>query len=98
MSKNKDKQSTGLMPFLAFVAVLLIGIWATIVFIINQIDGITIDGPIVGLLNAVGVALGAIVAAVYSFRFARARGMVWFIIWVLAVIVIVVFIVLGIVI
>jgi len=97
MSKKNNSQSNGLMPFVAFIAVLLLGLWALIVFIINAVDAIEISGRAVNALYSVGVALGAIVAAVYSYRFARSKGMVWFIIWVIAIILIVVFIILGIV-
>ncbi|MCL2370009.1 MAG: hypothetical protein FWC80_02110 [Firmicutes bacterium] len=84
------------MPLIAFLAVILIGIWAFIVFIINAIDAINIDGPFLAIIMNVGVILGALVAAYYSFAFARTRGKLWFILWVIAVILIVVFMVLGI--
>ena len=93
--RGSNNQPIDLMQLLAFCAVILLGLWAFIIFIVNGTGFITIGGRGVQIINNIGVALGAIVAMFYSYRFARTRGTAWFVIWVIAVVVLIVFLVLG---
>ena len=93
---NKNNNSPGLMPAVAFVAVLALGVVSLFIFLTNS-DILTVNATIQSIFWTVGIALGAFVAAYYSFRFAKSRGMVWFVIWAIAIVLIIVFLVLGIV-
>jgi len=84
-----------LMAFLAFIAVILIGVSLAIGFIFDRLV-IQIGGvDLVWLINHVAVVLGAIVAMYYSYGYVRNRSKGLFITWIIAVIVILVFVVLS---
>ena len=94
---NRGGGNRSLMEFIAFIAVVLMGIWLAIHFIINQTGWVTLEGRMVNLLNFVAIALGAVVALYYSYFWARnAKWKGWFIVWVIALILVVVFLILGI--
>jgi len=85
-----------LMEMLAFVAVIALGVWVTIVFIINRWSPDFLTGTVVALLNTIAIALGALVALYYSYFYVRTKGKAAFAVWVVALILIIVFLVLGI--
>ena len=85
-------QGSKLMNFIAFCAVLFIGLALMIAWIFSE------SGQFAGALNLIAQILAYIVVAYYSFMYAHRkweRKRVWFLIaWVAAVVLIIIFVIL----
>lgn len=82
MGKNNN---SSIWPLIAF----LVLIFMAVAYILNW------AGIGSGHLMLVAAILSAVMIGVYSYFWARPKGMVWFIIWLVALIVVVVFILGG---
>jgi hypothetical protein len=80
--------SIGVLNMLSYIAVIALGIILALAYFF---DG---DG---GYLGAIAYALACIVIACYSWRWARVRGIIYIIPWVIAVVLIVIFVILPII-
>ena len=92
--RNRGGRGSGdLLALLAFIAIMLLGLALMLRFILGAIDSVN-DG-ISGWIERVALAIAIFIPALLSYREARRRGTVWFVLWVIAIILVVVFYILA---
>jgi hypothetical protein len=79
---NSSGGSTGVLNFLAYIAVVMVGLMLAIAYFLKGNGGV---------LGDIANALAYIVTACYSWRYARNKGIVWVVVWGVAVALIAVF-------
>lgn len=95
MAKKSNNSGGDLLGAIAFVAVLLMGLGIAIGVALNWTGNATIMS-IGNWLKNIAILLGLLVAIFYSYRAARTKTRVWFVLWIVAVVLIIVFYVIGI--
>jgi hypothetical protein len=88
MTTRSSGSSTNLLNFLAYIAVIAIGVALFISWLFKT------NGNLSGALTIIANTLAYIVTACYSWRWARYRNIAFVIIWVAAVVLIAVFMIL----
>ena len=90
MRRRRSGGGTGQwMPFLSFVAILLLGLALMLIFTIGRVWG---DFASIGrIIERIAIAIALIVPLILSYYEARSRGTVWFVLWVISMILVIVF-------
>ena len=81
------------MAFISFIAIMLLGLALALSFtfrMLNNHTSITIHTNIPEIIERIAIALALIVPLVMSYREARARSNVWFVLWIIAVILVII--------
>ena len=80
--KERRKGGSGdFLAFLSFVAVLLLGLALLLSWVLSFFE---LSTTIAGWISSIAIGIALIVPLFLSFREARARGNVWFILWIIA--------------
>lgn len=89
---NSTNRWRHFVHFLAYIAVIMIGIALALSFILSKVG---VSSSIVGSISKVANALAYLIVCVASFYYARSKRNVWFfVLWLIATVLIVVFMVL----
>lgn len=93
-NSNNNRSNSGWLSLFSFVAIMLLGLALMLAFIF---DALKVNESISTWIERIALAIAMIVPAVMSYREARKKTTVWFVLWVIAVVLVVVFYILGIV-
>ena len=90
MRRNRGRRggSGDFWALFSFIIVLLLGLALVLSFVFFWIPGVS---AFAGWIEHIAIAAALIIPLILSYREARVRGTVWFVLWVIAVVLIVVF-------
>jgi len=98
-SKNSNRGTGDFLAFLSFVAVMLLGLAFALARLFGWLADITeiFDFGVTAArwIQNIAIAVALIIPLALSFRVARKKGTLWFILWLIAVVLVVVFYVWG---
>ena len=85
---NNNRSNSSWLALFSFVAVMLLGLALMISFICSALDG---NESVSSFIERIAFGIAMVVPAVMSYREARRKTSVWFVLWVIAVVLVVVF-------